>query len=77
MATIQLTWDAANNAVSYNVYYGTTAGLSAAHTPLLSNTPFLIFNHTGLSAGNHYYIVVGIGPNGEVGAASNEILVTI
>jgi hypothetical protein len=52
-----LTWNAVTGATSYNVYYSTTAGVSAANGTLVSNAvsgqPV-----TGLTNGTSYYFVV-------------------
>ncbi len=74
MSTIRLTWQVVPGAVSYNIYHSQLPGLSIRFTPLLTNTTQLTYDHTALTPGQqHYYIVVAVGPNGELGPPSVEL----
>lgn len=66
---ISLTWNAVAGAASYNVYYGTTSGVTtAAGTKVSVNSASYL--HTGLAAGSTYhYLVTAVNSAGE-GAAS-------
>lgn len=72
MATIRLTYQSVENAVSYNIYFSRRPGLSTAFTPLLANTTHLTYDYTPVGTGHFFFIVAPVGPNGEIGPASNE-----
>ncbi len=75
---VKLNWRAVSQASSYNIYHGTTPGLSVAHTPVLTNTEDIFYRHTGLTPETtHYYRVAAVGPNGEIGTPTDEISFSI
>lgn len=77
MATIRLAWDETDGAASYNLYHDVKPGLSTRFTSMVANTATLTYDHVVNVAGNHYYIVVAVGPNNEVGPPSAEIVVNV
>jgi uncharacterized repeat protein (TIGR03803 family) len=72
---VSLKWTAAVNAVSYNVYQGTTAG-GEASTPVRTGITGTSVGITGLSNGIKYYFKVAGVDAGGVGAQSNEASAT-
>lgn len=71
-AQATLTWQAVTGATSYNVYYRTTPGVTAANGTKITNTssgtPL-----TGLTNGTTYYFVVVTVNGGGEGAISHEV----
>lgn len=60
-----ISWSAQEGSDSYNVYWGTTAGVLPTTGTLIQNvtSPYV---HTGLTEGqDYYYIVVSVNANGE------------
>lgn len=73
---VTLTWSAASDAESYNVYWSANAGVTAATATKITGarSPFV---HTGLTNGATYHYVV-TAQNGEgEGGASNEVAVSL
>ncbi|BCG47601.1 Cytochrome c family protein [Citrifermentans bremense] len=72
MGQITLNWSAVANATSYNVYYGTTAGMTTATGTRVAATGNS-YAHTGLAAGaSYYYLVTAVNSTGE-GAPSAAV----
>ncbi len=72
MGQITLNWSAVANATSYNVYYGTTAGMTTATGTKVATTGNS-YAHTGLAAGaSYYYLVTAVNSTGE-GAPSAAV----
>ncbi|ABQ26212.1 fibronectin type III domain-containing protein [Geotalea uraniireducens] len=70
-----LSWNAVSNATSYNVYYSTTGGVSAANGTKIAGatSPYV---QSGLTAGTtYYYIVTAVNSAGE-SAASAQVSAT-
>jgi fibronectin type 3 domain-containing protein len=70
---LTLTWDASATASSYNVYWGTSSGVSASNGIKIADVTSP-YTHTGLSNGTTYYYVVtaenGVGEGTESAEAS-------
>ncbi|MBX3435322.1 MAG: carbohydrate-binding protein [Pirellulales bacterium] len=63
-AWVQLSWDAAPGAASYNVKRATASG--GPHTTIATGVTGTTFNDTGLPGGvGYYYVVSAVGPGGE------------
>jgi fibronectin type 3 domain-containing protein len=72
---VTLSWGAVASATSYNVYYGTTSGITKANGTKISNATSPAVQ-TGLAAGTtYYYIVTAVNSVGE-GAASVQVAAT-
>jgi fibronectin type 3 domain-containing protein len=65
-AQVTVSWNAVTGAISYNVYWSTTAGVSKAtgtKVPGITNTTLL---HTGLTNDiAYYYVVTAVNGSGE------------
>jgi len=73
---VTLTWSAVSNATAYNIYYGTTSGVSkTTGTKIASATsPYV---QTGLTAGTtYYYIVTAVNSAGESVASATASAAT-
>ncbi len=72
---IGITWTAAANATTYNLYRGTTPG-GEADTPVATGLTGTSTTDTGLTGGTtYYYFMRAVGPNG-LSEASNETSAT-
>ncbi len=72
---VTISWSAVSNATSYNIYYGTTSGVTTTSGTKLANvtSPYV---QTGLAAGaTYYYIVTAVNSGGE-SAASSQVSAT-
>lgn len=68
-----MTWDAVEAAVSYNIYWAVTSGVTKASGTEISGISTNSYEHTGLTNGlNYYYVVTSVNGYGE-SAESNEI----
>lgn len=70
MGQVSLAWSAVSGATSYNVYYGTTPGVTTATGTKVSvsSTGYL---QTGLMAGaTYYYVVTAVNASGESAASA-------
>jgi len=66
-----LTWDAVGGATSYNIYWGTSTGVTTASTKIAgANSPYV---HSGLTNGTTYYYVVTVIVSAVESAISTEI----
>ncbi|MDA8428547.1 MAG: fibronectin type III domain-containing protein [Geobacteraceae bacterium] len=74
-ATATVSWTAVSGATSYNIYYGTTPGVTTASGAVMVNAtaPQVI---TGLTDGTPYYFVVTAVNNVGESAVSNEVPAT-
>ena len=74
-AQATISWTAVNGATSYNVYYSTTSGVTAANGTKVAGAglPYLL---TGLNAGTTYYFVVTAVNAAGQGAASAQVSAT-
>lgn len=72
---VTLNWTASGDAASYNIYYGTSAGVTTASPNKLTGvtSPKTV---TGLSNGQAYYFVVTAVNAGGESAVSNEVTAT-
>jgi mono/diheme cytochrome c family protein len=74
---VTLAWSAVSNAVSYNVYYSTAAGVTTANgtkIPVTANN----YTQTGLAAAiNYYYIVTALNSTGESIASTRVSAATV
>jgi fibronectin type 3 domain-containing protein len=72
---VTLSWSAVSSATAYNVYYGTSSGVTTANgTKIASTTSPAVL--TGLADGTtYYYIVTAVNSAGE-GAASVQVAAT-
>ena len=62
---VTLSWTSVSNATSYNIYYGTTSGVTTANGTKIAGTtsPYV---HTGLTSGTaYYYVVTAVNSAGE------------
>lgn len=67
---ITVSWTAASGATSYNIYYGTSPGITNTSSRIPATSPY---THTGRSAGtNYYYRIAGVNQYGE-GPLSAEV----
>lgn len=72
---ITLSWTAATNATSYNIYRGTAAGGQSA-TPVATGVTDTTFQNTALTNGVRYYYKVAAVNSGAAGPMSNEASAT-
>jgi hypothetical protein len=69
--SVGLTWSAVSGATGYNVYRGTASGDLSTKTKVMSSTPSIAFNDSGLTNGTtYYYQVTAINANGESSGSS-------
>src|SRR5256885_47060 len=74
--TITVRWDSVAEATSYNVYWGTTAGVTPQTGTKVADVTTLGFHHDGLTSGTTYeYVVTGVNDHGE-GAPSTPVRAT-
>lgn len=74
--TISLSWNAANNADSYNVYRSTSAGVSKSDQQI-GSTSSTSFTDTGLNDGTRYhYAVAGVNDVGEGEISADDSALT-
>jgi fibronectin type 3 domain-containing protein len=67
--TVTLSWTSVSNATSYNVYYGTTSGVSTTSGKKIASVSSP-YNHTGLPAGTTcFYVVTAVNSAGESAAS--------
>jgi len=73
---VSLTWTASAGAVSYNLYWSTTTGVTPANGTKISGIASPAYVHTGLTNGTpYYYVVTAVNSAGESGA-SNQATAT-
>lgn len=56
---ISLNWSGGNGATSYNIYWGTSPGITAASTKISVGASTASYIHTGLTTGNTYFYRIG------------------
>lgn len=71
---INIGWTVATGATSYNIYYGTTPGISTSSTQIAGVTSPHTF--TGTAGTKYYFVVTAVGPGGE-SAISSEVSGTL
>jgi hypothetical protein len=73
MAELKLYWDSVQNAVSYNIYYSTSPGVSISTGLPIFDIVDVVFHHDGLLPSTRYhYIVVAVDKNGTLSPPSVE-----
>jgi len=73
MAALKLFWESVPNAVSYNIYYGLTTGVTTTNGILISNIQDVVFRHINLQESTRYfYIVAAVDSAGNIGPPSVE-----
>ncbi len=74
---VRLTWTAVSGAASYNIYWATSPGVTAANSTKISNVSGTFYIHIGPSAGNsYYYAATSVGSSGE-SILSGEVSTTL
>ncbi len=70
-----ISWDAVSGAISYNIYWSTTAGVTPANGTKIAGATFP-YLQTGLTNGiTYYYVVTAVNANGE-SAPSSQVSAT-
>lgn len=73
MATLKLFWDSVPNAISYNIYYKTTSGVTINNSIIISNINGIIYYHTNLPENTiFYYKIAAVDKNNVIGPLSIE-----
>lgn len=73
MPALKLYWDSVPNAVSYNVYWKTSSGVTINNGNPITNITNVVYHHTGLLENTvYYYIVAAVDAAGNIGPASAE-----
>jgi len=57
MATLRLYWESVQNAVSYNVYWKTSPGVTT-NDSVISGVTNVVVQHSGLLENTRYYYIV-------------------
>ena len=71
---VELSWDAAAGAETYNVYRDTESGVDASGSPLAEGVAETAFtDESGENGTTYYYVVTSVNANGEQSASSKEI----
>ncbi len=74
---ITVKWTAVTNALSYNIYYSTTAGVTKTNGTAITNITTIPFKITGLIDGTTYHIVVtAVYAGGVESGTSSEVSAT-
>lgn len=72
-ASVVLTWNTASGALKYNIYYGTTSGVTKSTGTVVSVGAAPTYTVTGLTNGTMYYFVVTAANQGGESAISAEV----
>jgi len=71
---VSLSWDAADEAETYNVYRDTESGVDASGSPLEEGIGETSYTDESAENGTtYYYVVTSANPNGEESGPSNEV----
>ena len=71
---IELSWDAAAGAETYNVYRDTTSGVEASSSPLMEGVGETTFTDGSAENGTtYYYVVTSVNPNDAESPTSGEV----
>ena len=73
---VVVSWTASTGATSYNVYYGTTTGVTTASTNKTSGITATTFTQTGLTDGTTYFFIVTAVDSAGESAASTQASAT-
>lgn len=73
MPALKLYWDNVPNAVSYNVYWSTSPGVTVDNGNPITGITNIVYHHTSLLENtSYYYIVAAVDAAGNIGPASTE-----
>jgi fibronectin type 3 domain-containing protein len=75
-AQVALSWTAALGAISYNIYYSTTTGVTTANGTKISGVAATSFNHTGLTNNATYYYIVTTVNGAQESAPTSQVSAT-
>jgi len=71
--TLKIFWESVQNAVSYNLYYSLSSGVTIANGTLISQITDIVYYHNNLTSNTrYYYIVAAVDAAGNIGAPSSE-----